>query len=176
MASENNHSGVFAQHQAVLAEGRFLIQQCGDCSQHIYFPREVCPHCGSNTLALVAPAGLGTVYSVTTVRRKPDAGGDYNVCLIDLDEGVRLMSRVDKRIEGFIQTGGLLDQRIKGLETTLSGIDKQKETLARRIEQLQTRLFAQFNAMDSLVAQLTQTSERLTQSLASLPGIVKQDR
>lgn len=86
-----------------------------------------------------------------------------------------LMSRVDKRIEGFIQTGGLLDQRIKGLETTLSGIDKQKETLARRIEQLQTRLFAQFNAMDSLVAQLTQTSERLTQSLANLPGIVKKD-
>lgn len=86
-----------------------------------------------------------------------------------------LMSRVDKRIEGFIQTGGLLDQRIKGLETTLSGIDKQKETLARRIEQLQTRLFAQFNAMDSLVAQLTQTSDRLTQSLANLPGIVKKD-
>ena len=31
---------------------------------------------------------------MTTVRRKADAGGDYNVSLIDLDEGVRLMSRV----------------------------------------------------------------------------------
>jgi uncharacterized OB-fold protein len=29
------------------------------------------------------------------VRRKPEAGGDYNVALIDLDEGVRMMSRVD---------------------------------------------------------------------------------
>lgn len=86
-----------------------------------------------------------------------------------------LMSRVDKRIESFIQTGGLIEQRMKSLESTLSGIDKQKETLGRRIEQLQTRLFAQFNAMDSLVAQLTQTSQRLTQSLASLPGAVKQD-
>ncbi|MNR60419.1 hypothetical protein D3C85_1818920 [compost metagenome] len=64
---------------------------------------------------------------------------------------------------------------MKSLESTLSGIDEQKEVLGRRIEQLQTRLFAQFNAMDSLVAQLSQTSDRLTQSLASLPGIVKQN-
>jgi len=32
---------------------------------------------------------------VTTVRRKPEAGGDYNVSLIDLAEGVRMMSRVE---------------------------------------------------------------------------------
>ncbi len=112
MASENNHSGVFAQHQAALAEGRFLIQQCGDCSQHIYFPREVCPHCGSNDLALVPPSGLGTVYSVTTVRRKPDAGGDYNVCLIDLDEGVRLMSRVEIAPVDAVQIGQRVQARV----------------------------------------------------------------
>jgi len=29
------------------------------------------------------------------VRRKPEAGGDYDVSLIDLDEGVRMMSRVE---------------------------------------------------------------------------------
>ena len=28
------------------------------------------------------------------MRRKPEAGGDYDVSLIDLDEGVRMMSRV----------------------------------------------------------------------------------
>jgi len=112
MVSENKNSGVFAQHQAALSEGRFLIQQCGDCGQHIYFPREVCPHCGSNTLALVAPAGLGTVYSVTTVRRKPDAGGDYNVCLIDLDEGVRLMSRVDMTPVDAVQVGQRVQARV----------------------------------------------------------------
>ncbi len=86
-----------------------------------------------------------------------------------------LMSRVDKRIDGFIQTGGVLEQRMKGLESTLSGIDKQRETLARRVEQMQTRLFAQFNAMDALVGRLNDTSARLTQALGSLPGVVKQD-
>lgn len=37
--------------------------------------------------------GLGTVYATTTAR--PRDGGPYNVSLIDLDEGLRLMSRVE---------------------------------------------------------------------------------
>ena len=85
-----------------------------------------------------------------------------------------LMSRIDKRIDGYIQTGGVLEQRMKGLQTTLTDIDKQKEALTRRVSQLQTRLFAQFNAMDSLVGNLNATSDRLAQALGSLPGVVKQ--
>jgi|GEM_PF-97908 len=87
--------GIQARHQQALDEGRFLIQRCGSCAKHIYFPRELCPHCGALAPALVAPSGLGTVHAVTTIKRKPEAGGDYNVCLVDLDEGVRLMSRVE---------------------------------------------------------------------------------
>jgi uncharacterized OB-fold protein len=34
------------------------------------------------------------VYSVSIVRRKPTDGGDYNVVLVDLEEGVRMLSRV----------------------------------------------------------------------------------
>jgi uncharacterized OB-fold protein len=55
----------------------------------------VCPHCGGASLAWVEPKGTGTVYSTTTVRRKLEAGGDYDVSLVDLDEGVRMMSRVE---------------------------------------------------------------------------------
>lgn len=87
--------GVQAQHQAALEEGRFLIQRCEGCSKHVYFPRESCPHCGSERVEWVEPQGTGTVYAVTTVRRKADDGGDLNVSLVDLDEGVRLMSRVE---------------------------------------------------------------------------------
>ena len=90
-----NASGVQALHRAALDQGRLLIQHCADCRKHVYFPRESCPHCGSAELGWVAPAGLGTVYAVTTTRRKADAGGDYNISLVDLDEGVRLMSRVE---------------------------------------------------------------------------------
>lgn len=87
--------GITARHQQALDGGQFLIQHCGACGRHVYFVRELCPHCGTPDPTLVAPAGTGTVHAVTTVRRKPELGGDYNVCLVDLDEGVRLMSRVE---------------------------------------------------------------------------------
>lgn len=83
------------QYFAALAEGRFRIQRCAGCGAHQFFPRVLCMHCGAQDLHWTEPAGTGTVYSFSIVRRKPEAGGDYNVALIDLDEGVRMMSRVD---------------------------------------------------------------------------------
>ena len=101
--------GVQAFHQLELDAGRFLIQRCTACTKHVYFPREGCPHCGSAALDWATPAGTGTVYAVTTVRRKPAEGGDINVSLIDLDEGVRIMSRVDNLASGTVKIG----QRVK---------------------------------------------------------------
>lgn len=75
----------------LLAQGRFAIPQCQDCARHHFYPRVVCPHCGSDALRWVEPSGRGEVYSTTVVRAK---GGDYTVCLVDLQEGPRLMSRV----------------------------------------------------------------------------------
>lgn len=86
-----------------------------------------------------------------------------------------LMARLDSKVEGFVKSGGILEQRMNGLQGTLKSVDLQREELNRRIEQIQTRLYSQYNAMDSLVGQLNQTSERLTQALASLPGFVKKD-
>ena len=86
-----------------------------------------------------------------------------------------LMARLDSKVEGFVKSGGILEQRMNGLQGTLKSVDEQREDLSRRVEQLQTRLYAQYNAMDSLVSQLNQTSERLKQSLGSLPGFVKKD-
>ncbi|MFC4274545.1 Zn-ribbon domain-containing OB-fold protein [Achromobacter aloeverae] len=88
-------TGADLHYQQALAQGQFLIQRCEACSRAVFYPRMICPHCGSDKLAWQAPSGRGTVYSTTVVRRKPDAGGDYNVALVDLEEGVRLMSRVD---------------------------------------------------------------------------------
>jgi uncharacterized OB-fold protein len=92
---EPPQTGVEVAYQEQLSQGRFLLQRCADCARHVFYPRELCPHCGSTALRWVAPSGAGTVHAVTTVRRKPEAGGDYNVSLVDLDEGVRMMSRVE---------------------------------------------------------------------------------
>jgi uncharacterized OB-fold protein len=106
--------GVLAQYEAALEEGRFLIQRCEACTKHVHFPRELCPHCGSERLVWVQPQGRGTVHAVTTVRRKPDAGGDYNVSLVDLDEGVRLMSRVDGLPPSDVKIGQRVRARVAG--------------------------------------------------------------
>lgn len=78
-----------------LNEGRFLIQRCGACERHVFHPRMYCPHCYANALDWVEPSGRGTVHAVTIVARRKEKGGPYNVALIDLEEGVRLMSRVE---------------------------------------------------------------------------------
>ena len=105
----NEQGGAEARYQAALNEGRFLIQRCNGCSKHVFYPRVVCPHCGGDSLAWVEPKGTGTVYSTTTVRRKPEVGGDYDVSLIDLDEGVRMMSRV----EGMAPTEVKIGMRVR---------------------------------------------------------------
>ncbi|VXB91640.1 A-type flagellar hook-associated protein 2 [Pseudomonas sp. 8AS] len=86
-----------------------------------------------------------------------------------------LMSRLNDKIDGYVKSGGILQQRMDGLQGTLKAVGEQREALGRRIEQVQARLYAQFQAMDSLVGQLNQTGERLTQALGSLPGVVKKD-
>lgn len=95
MTDSSTPSGVQEAFRQALEQGRFLIQFCDDCHRHIYFPRELCPHCGGLSLRAVKPSGHGRVHAVTTMRRKPADGGDLNVSLIDLDEGVRLMGRVE---------------------------------------------------------------------------------
>jgi uncharacterized protein len=109
----NEPQGVQAVHQRELDAGRFLVQRCTSCTKHVYFPRESCPHCGSAALEWTAPQGTGTVYAVTTVRRKPAEGGDLNVSLIDLDEGVRLMSRVDNLAPGAVRIGQRVKARVQ---------------------------------------------------------------
>lgn len=86
-----------------------------------------------------------------------------------------LMGRLSKSVEGYVATDGVLKQRTDALQATKVSVDKQREALDKRIESLQTRLYAQYNAMDSLVGQLKRTSESLGSMLANLPGFVKKD-
>lgn len=87
--------GPEAYYFSRLGQGIFEIQQCTECSSHQFFPRVLCLSCGSDQLQWIRPSGQGTIYSYSIVRRKPEHGGDYNVVLVDLSEGVRLMSRVE---------------------------------------------------------------------------------
>jgi uncharacterized OB-fold protein len=77
-----------------LAGGRVLLQRARASGTHFFPPRLAEPRTGDEEWDWVEASGLGTVYSVTVVNRKPPAA-PYNVALIDLDEGPRMMSRVE---------------------------------------------------------------------------------
>jgi uncharacterized OB-fold protein len=81
------------EYRAFLAEGRFMLQRCRDTGRYLFYPRVAMPRSGSTDLEWVPASGRGIVYSTTVVRQKPPAP-NYNVALIELAEGPRMMSRV----------------------------------------------------------------------------------
>lgn len=86
-----------AEFWAATLEGRLRIQRCRSCERFVHYPRVACPWCMSRDLRFEDVSGRGVVYSYTTVHRAPAAFADevpYVVALVDLDEGVRLLSRL----------------------------------------------------------------------------------
>ena len=78
-----------------LASKEILLPKCNDCGAFHFFPRVLCPHCHGASISWVHASGKGRVHTTTVVRRKPERGGDYNVCMVELEEGVRMMSRIE---------------------------------------------------------------------------------
>jgi uncharacterized OB-fold protein len=84
--------GPEAQFRAFLKQGRFMLQRSRSTGKHVYYPRVAVPGSGETDLEWVEAAGTGTVYA-TTVNRTRD--GNTNLAIIELDEGPRMMSRVE---------------------------------------------------------------------------------
>src|SRR6056297_400595 len=76
----------------MLAGGVFAVQRCGTCAATQFPPVATCRKCGAPEPALVPARGTGTVYATTTVRTRD---GAYDVSIIQLAEGPRMMSRVE---------------------------------------------------------------------------------
>jgi len=81
---------VYQQH---LDRGELAYQFSPEADRAVFYPRVICPFTGSGRLEWRVSAGLGTVYATTVTH--PREGAPYNVALIDVDEGFRLMSRVE---------------------------------------------------------------------------------
>ena len=77
-----------------IAQGKFMIQRSKSTGKYVHYPRTINPGTGEADLEWVEASGEGTVYASTVNRQRPEKGGDYNIALIDLEEGPRMMSRV----------------------------------------------------------------------------------
>lgn len=74
--------------------GELAYQVCSDDGKAVFFPRLFSPESGSANLQWRVSTGRGTVYATTVVYRRNEA--PYNVAMIELDEGFRMMSRVEE--------------------------------------------------------------------------------
>jgi len=75
-----------------LEAGELSYQQCDVCASNFFPPRVLCPVCGSPKVLWRISSGCGTVYTATTLYARGEE--PYNVSLIDVDEGFRMMSSV----------------------------------------------------------------------------------
>lgn len=82
---------------AAAAQQRLLLRSCSDCGDAHWYPRIVCPLCGSTRLAWSQASGRGTLYAFSPARR---ADPPYILAYVTLDEGPTLMTNiVDARFE-----------------------------------------------------------------------------
>jgi uncharacterized protein len=73
------------------AQGRLLLKKCLACSQLHYYPRTICPFCGSDRTDWQPAAGTGSIYSWSVMRR---AETPYAIAYVTLDEGVTMMTNI----------------------------------------------------------------------------------
>jgi uncharacterized OB-fold protein len=82
-----------ATYIAHLKRGELGYQFSPSLGQAVFYPRMIAPKTGAADLEWRVSKGLGTVHATTVVH--PQQGAPYNVCLVDVDEGFRMMSRVE---------------------------------------------------------------------------------
>lgn len=97
--------------RAALADGRVLLQRARASGACFFPPRLAEPRTGDEDWEWIEASGLGTVYSVTVVNQKPPAA-PYNIALVDLDEGPRLMSRIESIAPAALTIGLRVKARI----------------------------------------------------------------
>jgi len=93
-------------------EGRLLVQWCTACDRGVFYPRALCPWCeaatgtggagdvSSDALEWREASGRATVHAAVVEHRPELAGASFSggkpycIALVDLEEGVRMMTNI----------------------------------------------------------------------------------
>lgn len=90
LSATQGRTGPQATYERFLAEGRFMIQRAWSSGEYVFYPKVMAPS-GATDLEWVEASGSGTVYAITVNRKRE---GSYNVALVDLEEGPRMMTTI----------------------------------------------------------------------------------
>jgi flagellar hook-associated protein 2 len=82
--------------------------------------------------------------------------------------------RLTGLLESWLSGEGGIAGRTEGINRSIAELDRRRETLSRRLEDVERRYRSQFTALDTLISNLTATSNFLTQQLDKLPDPTQQ--
>ena len=82
--------------------GSLLGKACGDCGKFHWYPRAICPFCGSPKTEWVPLSGRGQVYAYSTLRR---ASPPYTVAYVQLAEGPVMLTNLIDIAEADLRIG-----------------------------------------------------------------------
>ena len=99
---------------AHLTRGELAYQFSPSLGRAVFYPRVIAPGTGKADLEWRVSKGLGVVYSTTVVH--PQQGAPFNVALIDVDEGFRMMSRVEDVAPTAVKIGQRVRVRVHPAE------------------------------------------------------------
>ena len=118
-----NPEGLHAEFYAFCARGELRFQRCDACGRWRHPPRILCPHCGGERYEWAASSGRGTVYTWTVTHQAlaPMFAEDlpYAAVVVELDEGVRLVSALRGIAPGAIALQLLVQVRFHKLSDTV---------------------------------------------------------
>lgn len=73
------------------------LQRCRRCESHYYFPRPVCPSCGTTDVVWTRVSGRASLYSYV-INARPAPGFEdrvpYAIAVVELEEGPRMMTNI----------------------------------------------------------------------------------
>lgn len=121
--------GMIGEHNGALA---LIGHHCADCGKKSFPPTELCPNCSSERVENVFFRGEATVLAATTTRLpvhpyKPP----FTLAIVDIDDEVRTLARIEKEEHVKMKQGDKLTLRIGKLfeETAFNKETKSNETI-----------------------------------------------
>ncbi len=91
---------------------KLLASQCNTCARLSFPPKPFCPHCWCPSVSWKSLSGRGVVYSATVVHAAPRifrALAPYSVCIVDLDENLRIATQ----LLGLSSVATAIDRRVE---------------------------------------------------------------
>lgn len=110
MSADQSPRGRFLDHAA---RGELAYQR-GACGRAVFPPRVTAPLGVTGPLDWAVSAGLGRVHSVTVMHPRGEA--PQALALIDLDEGFRMMSRIDTDAPDTVAIGARVRAGFRALD------------------------------------------------------------